>query len=144
MNHGYYNEDYFLNIWQSELPGIGKSYQVDTIMLRGIAIRVAVVNATTTSYHWKYYPKDNVLPKDITIQQCIDILYLEKDLWLLEEIIPYIERFIEFDHNNDNTNNGGDYYTKEMLSTANHILLQYTKITYKDMNGISVSYYQKK
>lgn len=150
-----WEETVFLSKWQSELPGVGENYKISTDLLRGIAIRMAHSTTTTNDdddndvYYWKYLPKESLLPTapsagtttnsttdttDIMMSKCFDTLFQDKELWLLDELEPYLQYIIDY---------MGSTSNNEILTLSN-LLLQYTKIITKDMDGISVKFYRKK
>lgn len=113
-------DDLFLK-WQSDLPGVGNSYQVKRNMLLG----VAVFTESDKARHWRYLPSEK-LPTDPVA--CFDVLFAAKERWLLHELEPYLDRL-----------------TDATPSTSQaELLLRFTKLVTEDRDDITLKLYQKK
>jgi hypothetical protein len=87
-----WEETLFLSRWQSELPGVGRAYQVSCDMLRGLAVDIAADGddgggGGDNERFFKYLPCEK-LPLDSALR--IQRLFQEKDVWQLPELEPYL------------------------------------------------------
>jgi len=103
--------------WQSELPGLGDSYQVDLAMLRGVAVDTSTAEGER---FWKYLPVES-LPSEPSAG--FEVLFALKEKWLLEDLKPYLHRWVD--------------------GEPTDMLLRYTKIVTEDQDGVTVNLYTK-
>jgi hypothetical protein len=90
-----WEETLFLSRWQSELPGVGRAYQVSCDMLRGLAVDIVGLADVDgggdgdggNERFFKYLPCEK-LPLDSAVR--IQRLFQEKDVWQLPELEPYL------------------------------------------------------
>jgi len=115
--------------WQSELPGVGKLYQVQSQMLLGVAV-VKEEDAGQDDHQqpggkrfWRYLPADSLSEDPKT---CFDQLFDVKERWLLHEMEPYLEQRLTED------------------ATAAELLLRFTQIEIEERDGLTTKWYLKK
>ena len=116
--------------WQSELPGVGKLYQVQPQMLLGVAVvkedeeeRDDQQQPGGGGRFWRYLPADSLSEDPKT---CFDQLFDVKERWLLHEMEPYLEQRLTED------------------ATAAELLLRFTQIEIEERDGLTTKWYLKK
>ena len=125
--------------WQTDLPGVGDTYEVSTDMLRGLAIPQE--ENETGERFWMYLPADQIIelgnPKDATISvndetlkertaRAFEYLFESRDKWTLDELQPYL-----------------DVITDTTAISQADLLLQYTSPVTEEYKGVPVKLFRK-
>lgn len=102
-----WKQSHFLLEWHRLMPGVGKEYEPNADLLRGIAISTAKINpvykdeqSTTlidndtdeganNALYWKYFPKE-ALPY-LSCEK-FKAIFKEQDRWKLEDLEPYLDK----------------------------------------------------
>ena len=114
-------EDALFAQWQSELPGVGTLYQVQTDMLFGVAVCTDNGDARV----WQYLPSEK-LPNDPLV--CFHALFAVKERWLLRELEPYLDHMLD----------------SSPTTSQAELLLRYTKSVTDDREVLAMKLYVKK
>jgi hypothetical protein len=117
-----WEETLLLARWQTELPGVGLSYTVETSMLRGLA--VDSIDEENDDKLWKYLPPESLpLEPDTGFVA----LFAAKEKWLLDDLQPYLDRWAD-------------------SSSLSHgdLLLRFTKIVTEEKDGVFMKLYRTK
>ena len=118
-----WEETLFLARWQSQLPGVGSSYQVSTDMLRGLAVSSS--SSEGDERFWKYMPAEDILKTEV--EEAFETLFSWKDQWLMDELQPYLDAIVD----------AGEV-------TQADLLIQFTKVVVEEFKGIPVKYYKRR
>ncbi|GKY98390.1 hypothetical protein MPSEU_000796500 [Mayamaea pseudoterrestris] len=119
-----WEQSLFVDRWQAELPGVGLEYQVSTLMLGGIAIEVPTLNGDREASYWQYFPAD-ALPRDPSCG--FASIFSIKSKWQFDEIQPYLDKW---------SDGAG--------CTHGDLLLQFTKITTEEKDGVTMEFITRK
>lgn len=155
-----FNEKELFTLWQSELPGVGPTYQVSRTMLRGVAIctgdshiddehnvdlgyHPSITNASS-GRQWHYFPVESM---SMDAQKCFDALFQIKHRYTMDELEPYLQHLIDSLPSHDTNNNSHSSSTTSSSSSAavTELLLRYTKlITEVGHDGTTRTFYEKR
>jgi Sister chromatid cohesion protein Dcc1 len=142
-------------MWQSELPGVGPTYQVSRTMLRGVAICSGDIHTdeehnVDLGYHtsassgrkWHYFPVESM---SMDAQKCFDALFQIKHRYTMEELEPYLQHLIDTLPSHDTNNDHSSSNTSSSSAAVTELLLRYTKlITEVGLDGTTRTFYVKR
>mmetsp|Transcript_27834 Transcript_27834/g.50329 ORF Transcript_27834/g.50329 Transcript_27834/m.50329 type:complete len:629 (+) Transcript_27834:200-2086(+) len=129
-----WEEEELMEAWSMRLPSMSCRYEPRMELLQGIAISEKRVDAddaqdTHQNRHWQYLPEAG-LPLVPSLR--MKSMFAMRDVWTLEEVVPYLEKFIV-------DSNEGD--GKGLQSMVANLLGKYAKainMTEKGGNGKDV------
>jgi hypothetical protein len=144
-----WEETLFLARWQTQVPGVGDTYNVSTSMLKGLAIQhfQRQSGGDEDESFWIYLPAAQIMNTATTASndqdddeartmtqlleertsQSFDTLFEKKAGWLLEELQPYLDAIVD-----------------ATAISQTDLLAQYTLIETKDVEGFPVKLYHKR
>lgn len=92
-----WKQSHFLSEWHRLMPGVGKEYEPNISLLKGIAIGVKTVSpmlqdrsnlSESDELYWKYFPNE-ALP--LSVEEKFKMIFKEQSKWKSEDLLPYFE-----------------------------------------------------